>query len=228
MGEGTKSGNFSWPYDRSPVIDFYSEGSENEIGLMESLFHEMIQIYGMDCVYIPAERRAPTDYLFGENLDLIYRSGFPVRLYTSDTEDYQSAQLMFNKFGIMDTAEISFYVVQKDWWNKNEAAGRRIEITPGDIIFVPRILRRGFEVTYYTTEPQGSWHTFGKEFVYQIFTRIITFSHEEMQTGIPELDQLNDMPPNAPGTPTEDGIDTEKTGVVDFSDTDPFGEIGGQ
>jgi len=208
-----------WPYRKPDTFDFYRDRVQNEADLLESLMNEVVEKYGIPAKYLPATRRN-VDQLLGDNLDTIFDTAVDVVLLTPEVNGYVSTEFMFNKFGLTDRDEITFTVVQTQF---DEIVGQVPEV--GDLIY-PSPIGRIYEVKF--VEDEGdTFLTLGRFLTYQFLCRVWIYSHEDLQTGVPEVDQHDGQLDNLrPGVPKDDDIANEKIPVVDYSEDDPFGELG--
>lgn len=211
--------SLKWPYQKPALFDFYRDRVQNEADLLESLMNEVVEKYGIPSKYLPANRRN-VDQLLGDNLDTAFDTAYDIVLLTPEVNGYVSTEFMFNKFGLTDRDEITFTIVQTQF---DEIVGHAPEV--GDLIF-PSPINRIYEIKF--VEDEGdTFLTLGRFFTYQLMCRVWVYSHEDLVTGLDDIDKYNgDVDNLRPGIPKDDDIANEKIPVVDYTEDDPFGELG--
>lgn len=199
---------------------FNNNYNKTEQNLIEDLTIEAIKIHGIDVVYIP-RNSVTRDDLLGEDSIAKFDSEYTIEMYLETVDGFEGQGDFLSKFGlqIKDTAD---FVVSKKRFEQvldGSGLGRPRE---GDLIFFP--LSKGlFEINF--VEHENPFYNLGKLHTYKLTCELFTYSQEEFDTGIPEIDRVEDDQSNINilGINDNDTIDTEKDTVMDYSEDNPFG-----
>lgn len=214
---------------------FNNFNQKSEQALVESLLIEQVQARGFDAKYIPRDRLGD-DYLMGEAPISEFKEFYTVEMYIESMENFNGDGDMFAKFGIMFTDKTELYVVASRF--KTELAPAGFDSPrEGDLIYIPfsnslfEINKAKYDQEYYQT---------GVNFGFRLMCNLFEYSHELVDTGIPEVDSLNitheripvdgnydDAEVNPTGFFAQDGDAMEKEAWTEFRTFDPnnpFGE----
>lgn len=218
-------------------FNLHGEGQSNESKLIQDMSTELIQINGVDMYYLPRTVES-TDTLFGEDVLASFATKYPIEMYIDSFDGYEGDDVLA-QFGIAVTDQIQLTV----------SVPRFIEETnmdkplEGDLIYWPTS-NALFEIKFVEDEKQN-FYSHGGLYTWSIKAQLFDFSHETITTladidpDLVDADELNtalgsntvDLVAN-PGTeatltndPIADNadIETEAAGVIDFSETSPFG-----
>lgn len=165
-------------------------GRRSESLLHEDLIIECLKIYGFDCYYIPRVA-VNRDMILNEDPLNKFDDAFPLEAYLENTTGFGGGELL-SKFGleIQDTA--TFIVARRRW---EEAIGRKraSELfnrpAEGDLIYFP-LTKSFFEIRY--VEVKDPFFQVGKLYVYKLECELFQYSHEEIETGVKEIDEIID------------------------------------
>jgi hypothetical protein len=162
--------------------------ANNEQTLVEDLITEAIQIYGHSAYYIPRED-ANLDRLFGEDPLASFNTAFEIELYIKSSTSFGGNGVLMSKFGITSEDQATFLVSMRRF---NEVfAGRLARPREGDIIYISFFgpaWRYLFEVRYVNSTDQ--LFQLGKLYTYELKCETMNYSHERVQTSIPDINRI--------------------------------------
>ena len=107
-----------------------------------------------------------------------------IEMYMDTTTAFESGD-MFTKFGFEIRDSVKFSVSKKRF-KRETGMARPLE---GDLLYLP-ISKGLFEVKF--VEHENPFYQVGKLFSYQLTCELFQYSEEDFNTGIPELDAVND------------------------------------
>jgi len=198
----------------NPYFNFFSQNNTNEFNLFNNLSSEIINIYGIDCYYMPRNKRKD-DMLFGDAIGSYFTgdNSFMISMYLENPLDFENDE-MFSKFGIQTTNNVNFIVNMSDI---HQAIGDRP--FTGDLIYVPNF-NRVFSVS--KAEEKYTLYMTGRLMNYKIVCNLLELSDETFEdTPFSELDSLNAMTSISP-TYSDNISATTATLYIDFGETRPF------
>lgn len=192
----------------------------NEQDLVDSVNREAIQIYGFDVYYIP-RTLVNEDYLFGEDPLAAFESYHVIEMYLDNYEGFPVGSDLLSKFGLNIADEAKFQVSRPRF---QEETDMDIPLE-GDLIYMP-MAKALFEIKFVEDEEQ--FYPLGRVPVYKLDVELFKYSSQEFDTGIDEIDSINNLDTGSGGEDiygdnTE--IETEADEIIDFSEANPFGEF---
>lgn len=218
----------------NPYFNHFSFESEQK--LVNDLVVEAIQARGIDVKYIPRERIG-NDYLLGEAQLSEFKEAVDIEMYMESIQNFNGDGDMFAKFGIMFQDKTELYVAASRFSETLKPAAGFESPREGDLIYLPfsnslfEINKVKFDEEYYQT---------GVNFGYRLVCNLFEYSHEAVNTGVPDVDDihkihertpvdgdLDDIEVSPTGFFSQDGakMDNEaKTEIRLFNPNDPFGE----
>lgn len=161
----------------------------NEQLLVEDLVIEALQMYGMDCYYLPRSTRDQVDYLFGEDTLKQYITAYPIEMYLENVMGMEGEQDFISKFGLEIRDEVRMLVSRRRF----VATIPQIRPNEGDLIYIPMV-KNFFEITFVEHEnDQAMFYTLGRGrggniYVFGIKMKQYVFSNEIVDVGISEID----------------------------------------
>jgi len=175
----------------SHYFNNYSSPVTNEQRLMEDVIEESINIMGHNCYFMPREHFNEDDFVFGENVNNDFKRAYMMAFYLANVQGFEGDGNFFSKFGLEIRQTSNFIVSRKEFerYVPSVIAARPRE---GDLIYVP-VLRKLFEVKF--IEHELMFHSIGKKtpFIYELRTEVFRFSHETLDTGVDEIDNIADQ-----------------------------------
>ena len=167
----------------NPYIRVNTKTHLPEENLLEDLTVEAIKMFGHEIFYIPRDM-VKRDDLFGESKYSRFTTFKMIEMYMDTTTAFEGGDT-FTKFGfeIRDSVK---YTVSKKRFKRETGMARPLE---GDLLYLP--LSKGlFEVKF--VEHENPFYQLGKLYSYQITCELFQYSEETFDTGVPEVDTIND------------------------------------
>lgn len=211
-----------------PTNKYFSNAATNtasEKALLDALTVESIQISGTDFLYMP-RKMVNEDQLFGEDPTSEFKKAFEIEMYLETPTDYTGEGEFMSKFGFENRKEITVSVAYTRFF-ETVGFNRPFE---GDWVWHP-VTSMLFEISY--VEDETILYQLGGQYVFKMTLRVAEYSHEKIDTGYSDVDNVmkeffND------GTDSNglkkdreaknEAIQTEGEAYTDFSETSPFGE----
>lgn len=213
-------------------------GNPSEQSLIDDLIVESIQINGMLIYYIPRSFQK-FDPLFGEDPLSQFKTVYPIEAFLNNVAGYEGDRELITKFGL-ELRDKSTFLISRRRFNQvaqnnpallvGEGKPGPTEVRPmeGDLLFLP-MTDDLYEVRY--ADNISTFYQWGGRYVWKITAEKFEYSSETIQTGIPDIDAVQTNFQNNDSTakdPLADNlnIDSKAGGIIDFSETNPFGEPG--
>jgi hypothetical protein len=156
----------------------------SEQNLVEDLTIEAIKIHGIEMYYIPRTMVYKDDF-FGEAAYSRFNSFRMIEMYMDTTTAFEGGD-QFTKFGFEVRDSVKFTVSRKRF-KRETGMARPME---GDLLFLP--LNKGlFEIKF--VEHENPFYQLGKLVSYQMTCELFQYSEEKMNTGIPEIDAVEEV-----------------------------------
>jgi hypothetical protein len=167
----------------NPYIRVNTKTYQPEQNLVEDLTVEAIKIYGQEMYYIPRQM-VTRDDLFGESQYSRFTNFKMIEMYMDTTTAFEGGDT-FTKFGFEIRDSVKFTVSRKRF-KRETGMDRPLE---GDLLYLP-ISKGLFEVKF--VEHENPFYQLGKLYSYQLTCELFQYSEEDFNTGVPELDAIND------------------------------------
>jgi len=180
---------------------------QSEQKLVEDLLIEAVQARGVDVKYIPRERFGD-DYFLGEAPISEFTDYYTVEMYVESVQNFNGDGDMFAKFGIMFQDKTELYVIHSRFTAELLAADIE-RPREGDLIYLPfsnslfEINKVKYDEEYYQT---------GINFGFRLVCNLFEYSHEKMDTGIPDIDDINRIHERNPVDGNESEVEVVQTG----------------
>ena len=158
--------------------------------LLNDLVIETIKTMGRDMIYIPREY-INKDLIFGEDVLSQFKNGYIIEMYIQNVTSFGGQMNMINKFGINITDRVTLQLSKTRF--EQEIATRESTIkTPreGDLIYFP-FNKSIFEINY--VEDKIPFFQFGTLNTYTLTCELFTYSFETIETGITEVDEVEEQ-----------------------------------
>lgn len=167
----------------NPYIRTNSQTYQPERNLVDDLTIEAIKIYGQEMYYIPRDM-VKRDDLFGESRYSRFTTFKMIEMYMDTTTAFEGGDT-FTKFGFEIRDSVKFTVSRRRF-KRETGLDRPLE---GDLLFLP--LSKGlFEIKF--VEHENPFYQLGKLYSYQLTCELFQYSEEDFDTGVPEIDAIND------------------------------------
>lgn len=188
-------------------------GFKGEQNLLQDLADEQIKLFGTDVYYLP--RKLYKDDQLNDVIYSEFSQKLVIEMLMQNVEGFGNSELV-SKFGLKVTDEINFMVSKRRWEEESvrlKDVDNIIRPLEGDLIFFP-LTKDLYEIKF--VEVEAAFHQLGKLYFYKITAEIYEMGNENIDTGIAEIDLIEEIL-----TP---GIDLV---MVDGSGTDNFskGEV---
>jgi hypothetical protein len=233
---------------------FNNFSSFQEQLLLESLIIEAIKIYGEDVLYLPRNINN-LDSLYTADDQSSYTLAMPIEMYIKSVDGFSGDGNFMSKFGLEIRDQVVFSVAQRVFNDEIGSSFSFTRPREGDLIFFP-LNKKCFQIKYvnkfemfYQLGALQTWEMTCELFEYsnedmdtgiaeidsmqtRLSTNILDYSitTEENEYILDEsgdylVYQSYDLE-TIVGTGTNETIQTESDGFVDFSVNDPFSEGG--
>jgi hypothetical protein len=162
---------------------------KNEQSLVNDLTIETIKAMGRDVYYIPREY-LKLDRLFGEDTMSKFTKAYMIEMYVQDVQRFDGQRDVISKFGIEITDRLTLQVAITRF--NQEIRTREPSIKkprPGDLIYFP-LSKHIFEINY--VEDEIPFYQHGGLTTYTLTCEAFTYSNEEIETGITDVDAVED------------------------------------
>jgi hypothetical protein len=173
----------------SPYFPDYYSGYSGEQNLVQDLADEQIKLFGTDIYYLPRT-------LLNNNTldDIIYskfEDQFQIEMYLQNVEGFGQSEFI-SKFGLKVTDEIKFIVSKRRWIQEATASEYKNIARPleGDLLFFP-LTKDLYEIKFVKVE--AVFHQFGKLQFYEITAEIYEMGNESIDTGIADIDLIENI-----------------------------------
>ena len=173
--------------------NFAFTGEQN---LIENLIIESIRIYGIEVFYLP-RTLVKEDNLFGEDVLSKFEFAYPVEMYIKSVDGFSGDGDFLSKFGLEIRDEMVLTVSRRRFGeeiaigdstptNEDQGIARPAE---GDLIYFP-LNGKIFQVKF--VEHEAIFYQMGSLQTYDLTMELWEYSHEELNTGIAEIDGVED------------------------------------
>lgn len=171
---------------------YFNHAVKSEQNLYEDLIIESMEIYGIQVYYIP-RNITRLDNILNEDIASTFGDAYMITMYLDDIADgYGGEQTIMSKFGL-EIRDSSNWVVAKKTWeqfigiqNNTIVAGRPNE---GDLIYIP--LTGSFHEIKFV-EHESPFYQLGNIFVYKLQCETFEYANEKFDTGVDEIDGIED------------------------------------
>lgn len=165
---------------------------DREQGLADELNQEVIQMFGLDMVYLP-RTLVKEDLIYGEDVLSKFDNHFSIEMYIENVDGFEGEGVFLSKFGIEIRDQATLVVSKTRFLEEVRIAGLTSSLArpaEGDLIYFP--LTGGlFEIKF--VEDEEPFHQHGADLLYKLKVELFEYSHEKLDTGIPEIDEIEDI-----------------------------------
>jgi len=208
--------------------------SSMEQNLIEDLVVESIKIYGIELYYLP-KRIVARDTIFREEELATYNVAYPIEMYIKNVDGFEGEGDFMSKFGLEIRDRITFTVSRRSFsaeiLTKESGMVRPLE---GDLIWFP-LTRKMYKIMF--VEHEAIFYQLGSLQTWDLTCELFEFNNETFDTGISDIDQVYAELDVDIGTALATSIaltDVQaqneifeadgQSGILDFSEIDPFSE----
>ena len=198
-----------------------------EQNLLENLVVESIQIHGQDFIYVP-RAIVKEDTIFNEDVLSEFTETHSVEMHIETAEGFEGEGDLLSKFGL----EVRDQIVTICSVSRFTEITSRLKPLVGDLIYHP-ISDAVFEIKF--VEDEQPFYQLGKNYVYKITSELFVYSHENISTGVVEIDNNFTISSSVAADDSIDNVADSDTGlvpldtttvdgVIDFTTGNPFSE----
>jgi len=158
--------------------------------LVEDLIVESIKIMGVNCYYIPNINDGARDILYGEDPLKKFTTSYPIELYPKDVVDYKGDKDFFSKFGLEIKNHITVVISKRSFLQRVPVDPRYDRPRDGDLIYIPPLNGVGelYEIKFVNQDMDMAMLGRRVPFFYELELEKFKYSHETIETGIPDID----------------------------------------
>jgi hypothetical protein len=190
MSDHTSSACTQSP-DPVPSCRLRLNGTTAEQNLLNDLITESIDIYGQTVYYIP-RTLVKEDQLFTEDTMSKFESNYSIRAYCNTVDGWEGQGDLLSKFGIRIEDKTTFVVSRKRFTQLvDDETTLIVEGRPneGDLIWAP-FSTNLFQITF--VEHEKPFYQLGKGYVWEMKCELFEYSHEDLDTGITDVDEIEE------------------------------------
>ena len=175
-----------------PTNVYFNHAVQSEQDLHEDLVVESLRFYGHEVFYLP-RTIVDEDELFGEDTSSKFGDAYQVEMYIENTEGFEGEGDLLSKFGVEVRDQATFVLSRRTWQrfislDSNLATSTRPQ--EGDLIYFP-LGNQVFEIRF--VEHENPFYQLGKLNVFKLQVETFEYSHESIDVGIAELDNVEDQ-----------------------------------
>ena len=180
----------------SPYFPTYYQGDTGEQGLYQDLVDEQIKLFGTDIYYIP--RIVLQDNTLDEVRYSKYQEQFQIEMLLQNVTGFGDGAEFVSKFGLRISDEVIFRVSTRRW--DEEVAEHNPALTvdsrpnEGDLLYFS-LTKDIYEIKF--VEKEQPFYQFGKIQFYAITAEIYEVGSDDFDTGIEEIDVIEQTFDNA-------------------------------
>ena len=180
----------------SPYFPTYYAGHSGEQGLVQDLVDEQIKLFGSDIYYIP--RIVLQDSTLDEVRYSKYQEQFQIEMLLQNVMGFGDNAEFISKFGLRITDEIVFRVSTRRWDEEVAEHNPNLTVTSrpneGDLLYFP-LTQDIYEIKFVGKEEP--FFQFGKIQFYAITAEIYEVGQDDFDTGVAEIDAVEQLFDNA-------------------------------
>lgn len=169
-------------------------GNNSERNILDSLFRESIQMFGMDVYYIPKKFATKIDTFLGEDRLSTYEHAYIIEMYLENYEGPPDESEFISKFGLEIRHQYIFRVSRSRY--QETIAERKISINPlrpteGDLIYIP-MFNEIVEIKYVSRLDSPNSFQLSDYYSYVLKCEQFQYSSERFSTDVEEIDSINE------------------------------------
>ena len=172
-----------------PTNVYFDTGTTAEQRLYENLIIEQLSVFGQDVYYLP-RKLVNEDTLFDEDTSSSFNDAYIIEMYLDNIEGYEGQKEMMTRFGL-DMQDEATWVVSKRRFEQLISLDQNLIVSTrpneGDLIYFSKG-NKIFEITF--VDHDDPFYQLQNLPVFKMRCRTFDYSHEDMETGITEIDAL--------------------------------------
>ena len=169
---------------------YFSPKVKTEQNLYEDIVIESLKMYGQDVIYIHRQL-INRDELLNEDYSK-FTDAYTIEMYIETSEGFAGEGDLLGKFGVEIRDQATFVVARKRWENLVGFYNNSINDTrpsEGDLVYLP-LSRSLFEIRF--VEHEQPFYQLNNLPTYKLECELFEYSNEELETGIREVDELQE------------------------------------
>jgi len=172
-----------------PTSVYFDTGTTAEQRLYENLIIEQLSVFGQDVYYLP-RKLVNEDTLFGEDASSSFNDAYIIEMYLDGIEGYEGQKEMMTRFGL-DMQDEATWVVSKRRFEQLISLDQNLIVSTrpneGDLIYYAKS-KKLFEISF--VDHDDPFYQLANLPVFKLRCRTFEYSHEDMATGISEIDDI--------------------------------------
>ena len=168
-----------------PVSTYFQQSdyiAEQE--LIDDLVEESIKIHGIDVSYLPRTLVA-TDQLYAEDVASKFTKAHSIEMYVESIDGFGGEGDIIGQFGVEIRDQLILSVSQRRWTDLD--INDRVRPYEGDLIYFP-INDKLFQIRF--VEHEKVFYQLGNLPLYTLTCELFEYSHEDIDTGVPQIDDI--------------------------------------
>jgi hypothetical protein len=172
-----------------PTNVYFDTGTTAEQRLYENLIIEQLSVFGQDVYYLP-RKLVNEDTLFDEDTSSSFNDAYIIEMYLDNIEGYEGQKEMMTRFGL-DMQDEATWVVSKRRFEQLISLDQNLIVSTrpneGDLIYYAKS-KKLFEISF--VDHDDPFYQLANLPVFKMRCRTFEYSHEDMTTGISEIDDI--------------------------------------
>ena len=170
-------------------VNPYFKKYSGDASIVEDLTIETIKAAGHDFVYIP-RTLVDVDELFGEDYSSKFDDGYELEMYIQNVDGFEGEGDILSKFGLEIRDRMTLVVSKRRFESTVGTYENKItRPREGDLIYFP-LSKTLFEINF--VEHENPFYQLGKLYTYVLECEVFTYSQEDIDTGISDIDKVED------------------------------------
>ena len=169
---------------------YFSPKVKTEQNLYEDLVIESLKMFGQDVIYSPRQLIS-RDEIMNEDYSK-FTDAYTIEMYIETSEGFAGEGDLLGKFGVEIRDQATFVVSRKRWENLVGFYNNSINDarpSEGDLIFLP-LSNSLFEIRF--VEHEQPFYQLSNLPTYKLECELFEYSNEELETGIREVDAMQE------------------------------------
>ena len=172
-----------------PTSVYFDTGTTAEQRLYENLIIEQLSVFGQDVYYLP-RKLVNEDTLFDEDTSSSFNDAYIIEMYLDNIEGYEGQKEMMTRFGL-DMQDEATFVGSKRRFEQLISLDQNLIVSSrpneGDLIYYAKS-KKLFEISF--VDHDDPFYQLANLPVFKLRCRTFDYSHEDMATGISEIDDV--------------------------------------
>jgi hypothetical protein len=162
----------------------------NEQRLVEDLIVESIKIMGTDSYYLPNINDSARDLIYGEDPLKTFTTAYPIEIYPNNVNEYGGEKEFFSKFGLEIRNTLTIVLSKRTFLQRVSNGTTITRPREGDLIYIPVMNGLGelYEIKFVNQNKDMTMLGRQVPYFYELELEKFKYSHEEITTGIPDID----------------------------------------